>query len=116
MSAVDYYTTPRGEQPGREWLVSLASDLRAVMFDKISRLEEHGLALLGTEMMKRVEGNDPDFYELRGGQGRILLYYDRESGSFILLHGFRKQSRREEREIDTGRRRLHRYLEERGIL
>jgi phage-related protein len=114
MFIVDYYTTPRGEQPVREWLVRLSIDLKAIMSDRIIRLEEYGLELLATEMMKKVKDDDPDFYELRGGQGRILFWHDRQSGSFILLHGFRKKRQLEKREIETGRRRLHRYFEERG--
>ncbi len=112
---IDYYTEPNGHQPVAEWLDSLDINARAVIMDKIGRLEEHGLTLLRTNMMKRLQNRDKDFYELIGGHCRIALYREVVSNSFILLHGFTKKKQRESREIDTARYRLREYQSRRQI-
>jgi phage-related protein len=106
---IDYYTEPSGRKPVTEWLDNLDRNTRAVIMDKIRRLEEHGLTLLRTNMMKRIQNRDEDFYELIGGRCRIALYCEVMSNSFILLHGFIKKRQRETREIDIARSRLHEY-------
>jgi len=106
---IAYYTEPSGRKPVTEWLDNLDRNTRAVIMDKIRRLEEHGLTLLRTNMMKRIQNRDEDFYELIGGRCRIALYCEVMSNSFILLHGFIKKRQRETREIDIARSRLHEY-------
>ena len=76
-----YYLRPNGIQPVAEWLDSLSTSHQAVIVDKIQALEENGLILLGTTMMERIKGNDKDFYELRGGQCRVALCYDRDANA-----------------------------------
>ena len=115
MYHVDYYTEPSGSKPVAEWLDRLDRNARAVIMDKMGRLEEHGLALLRTNMMKRIQNRDKDFYELIGGRCRIALYCEVISNSFILLHGFIKKRQRETREIDIARSRLHEYQSRRQI-
>ena len=112
---IDYYTEPDGRQPVAEWLDSLDRNARAVIMDKIGQLEEHGLTLLRTNMMKRIKNRDKDFYELVGGHCRIALYRAVISNSFILLHGFIKKRQRETREINIARSRLHEYQLRRQI-
>ena len=113
---INYYTEPNGHKPVPEWLDNLDRNARAVIMDKVVRLEENGLTLLGTNMMKRIENQDKDFYELVGGRYRIALYHEVISNSFILLHGFIKKRQRETREISIARSRLHEYLSRRQIL
>ena len=112
---IDYYTEPSGRQPVAEWLDSLDRNTRAVIMDKIGLLEEHGLILLGTKMMKRIKNRDKDFYELIGGQCRIALYYEVITNGFILFHGFIKKRQRESREIDIALFKLHEYQSRRQI-
>jgi len=112
---IDYYTEPNGHQPVAEWLDNLDRNARAVIMDKLRRLEEHGLTLLRTNMMKRIQNKDEDFYELIGGRNRIALYYEVMSNSFILLHGFIKKRQREAREIDIARSKLHEYQSRRQL-
>lgn len=109
MYRIDYYAEPSGREPVPEWLDTLDRNARAVMMDKLVRLEEHGLTLLRTKMMKRIENKDKDFYELIGGRHRIALYHEVISNCFILLHGFIKKRQRETREINVARSRLHEY-------
>lgn len=113
MYRIDYYMTPNGSEPVPEWLDRIDKNARAIILDKVARLEENGLVLLQTRMMKRIENKDKDFYELIGGHCRIALYHEVISRSFILLHGFVKKRQRETREIDIARSRLHEYLSRR---
>ncbi len=115
MWRIDYYAEPSGNQPVAEWLDSLDKNTKAVIMDKIGQLEEYGLTLLRTNMMKRIQNKDKDFYELIGGRCRVALYHEVISGSFILLHGFIKKRPRETREIDIARSRLHEYQARRRI-
>ncbi len=115
MYHIKYYAEPSGYQPVAEWLDSLDKNFRAVIMDKIGQLEEDGLILLRTNMMKRIQNRDKDFYELIGGRCRIALYCEVISNIFILLHGFIKKRQREIREIDIARSRLHEYQSRRQI-
>lgn len=110
MSEVAYHSRPDGTQPVAEWLDSLPMEHQAVVMDKIRALEENGTVLLGTNMMKRIKGDDSDFYELRGGQCRVALHYDRSKNVFVLLHGFLKKKQNERGEINKARRLLREYL------
>ena len=112
---IDYYTEPNGRQPVAEWLDDLDRNAREVIMDKVGQLEEHGLKLLRTNMMKRIKNKDKDFYELIGGRCRIALYCNVIRNSYILLHGFIKKRQRETREIDIARSRLHEYQARRQI-
>ena len=107
---IDYYERPNGKQPVVEWLDSLSLENRTEIDAKIDTLREQGLVLLSTKMMRRIKNKDQDFYELRGGQCRIALYFNRGSNLFVLLHGFLKKRAVETREIDRGRDLLHEYL------
>jgi len=106
----EYYTTKHGEQPLRDWVAALPKQDRAVIRQKIQKVGEEGLRLLGTNMLTTIEGYDGDFYELRGGQIRIGVYFDRFTNRFILLHGWRKKKQRQPRDIDEAFSRLEDYL------
>ena len=109
MHQLTYYVEPNGREPVREWLRGLDKKPKAVITGKIARLEKYGLVLLRTNVMKRIENGDKDFYELRGGSGRIALYHDNSSDGFVFLHGFLKKRQRETREIAIARARLREY-------
>ncbi len=106
---IDYYTEPSGRKPVAEWLDELDKRTSAHMYDKIVRLQQNGLVLLNTNMMKPVKGYGSDFYELKYSNYRIALYHETVSDTFILLHGFKKERRREPREIETAYSRLREY-------
>lgn len=112
---IDRYTTGGGREPVREWLNALSDvTLKATMRSKIDSLCRNGFDLLNTKAMKRLAGYDNDFYELRGGQGRITLYFDRGRDTFVLLNAFLKKRDREKDKIEEAHRFLHDYLERRG--
>ena len=109
---IDYYTEPSGHQPVAEWLDYLDKsdkNISANMQDKVVRLQQNGLILLNTSMMAPIKGYGSDFYELKYDKYRIALYHDTVSDKFILLHGFKKEKRRESREIKTAYSRLCEY-------
>lgn len=106
----EYYTTKSGEQPLRDWIASLPINERAVIREKIQKLCEEGLKLLRTKMLTTIEGYSGDFYELRGGQLRIGVHFDRSKNMFILLHGWRKKKQRQPKDIDEAFSRLRDYL------
>jgi phage-related protein len=110
---VDYYTRPNGQTPAVEWMNSLDIHQQTVISAKIYKLEEEGLRLLQTGMMKRIIGR-PNIYELRGGRCRMILYHEVASDKFLLLHGFLKRRQRETGEISTACNLLDEYIENRN--
>lgn len=110
MFIVDYYTRPNGQTPAFAWIDSLNIHQRTVILAKVYKLEEEGLRLLQTGMMKRIEGRS-NLYELRGGQCRMILYHEITSDKFLLLYGFLKKRQRETREILTACDLLDEYIE-----
>ena len=109
MYYVEYYTEHSGRTPVADWLDDLDKNISAHMQDKIVRLQQNGLRLLNTSMMRRIKGYGGDFYELVYSKYRIPLYYDTARDIFILLHGFKKERRRESIEIRTAYSRLREY-------
>ena len=109
MWQIDYYIEPSGRQPVAEWLDGLDKNTNAHLQDKIVRLQQNGLILLNTSMMKPIKGYGSDFYELKYSKYRIALYHETASNTFVLIHGFKKERRRESREIETAYSRLREY-------
>jgi len=103
---IDYYTESSGRQPVAEWLKSLNNNIRLHMRDKVVRLQQKGLMLLNTSMMRPIKGYGSDFYEIKYSKYRIALYHEKASNTFILLHGFKKERMRETQEIETAYSRL----------
>jgi len=106
---VDYYTEASGRRPVAEWLNSLDKRTSAYMQDKVVRLQQNGLMLLNTNMIKPIKGHGSDFYELIYDKYRIALYHETASNTFFLLHGFKKERRRESKEIEIANSRLREY-------
>ncbi len=79
------------------------------MQDKIVRLQQRGLMLLDTSMMRPIKGYGSDFYEIKYSKHRIALYHETVSNTFVLLHGFKKERMRETQEIKTAYSRLREY-------
>lgn len=100
---------PNGRQPVADWLDELDKNISAHMQDKVVRLQQNGLTLLNTSMMGSIKGYGGDFYELKYSNYRIALYHETARDTFILLHGFKKERRREPREIETAYSRLRQY-------
>ena len=106
---INYYSEPNGHQPVAEWLDSLDNKTSAYILDKIVRLQQNGLILLNTNMMRPIKGYGSDFYEIKYSKYRVALYNEKICNTFILLHGFKKERGRESREIETAFSRLREY-------
>ena len=115
MYYIDYYTEPSGRKPVAEWLDGLEKNISAHMYDKVVRLQENGLMLLDTSMIDPIKGYGGHFYELKYSNYRIALYHEIASNTFVLLHGFKKERKREWREIGIAYSRLREYQLRRQI-
>ena len=109
MFKLEYYIRPNGTQPVVDWLDRLDRQKYEVITAKMVKLKMVGLDLLKTEMLRSIK-SVPGLYELKGGQCRVLVYYERGNGVFIVLQGFLKKKARETHEIDIGVRLLREYL------
>jgi mRNA-degrading endonuclease RelE of RelBE toxin-antitoxin system len=109
MWRIEYYAEPSGRQPVAEWLDSLSKKTRNFIQDKIDSLQKHGTILLNTNMMRRLKGYGGDFYEIKYSKYRITLYHEPVNNTFILLHGFKKERKRESKEIEKAYSRLRNY-------
>jgi phage-related protein len=114
MWRIEYYSEPSGRKPVAEWLDDLDKKTREYLRDKVVRLQQHGLTLLNTSMMRPIKGYGSDFYEIKYSKYRIALYYEKTSNTFILLHGFKKERLRETQEIETAYSRLYEYQSRRA--
>lgn len=104
---VQFYEDVRGVAPALEFLESLSLKDRAALARTIDLLEEVGVGLRSPH----AEPVDGDIWELKGGPGRVFYFAYRDR-RFILLHGYRKKTRKAPRkEIETARRRLADFLE-----
>lgn len=109
---VKHYITIDGVAPARQWINSLSDKtLEVTLRSKIEKLSEHGLLLLQTHSMERIDGDDADLYELKAGQGRITVYFDRHHDTFVLLNAFLKKKRKQRDKIEEARRFLHDFHE-----
>jgi len=106
---IDYYTEPSGSKPVADWLDGLDKNMRLHMRDKVVRLQQNGLMLLNTSMMRPIKGYVSDFYEIKYSKYRIVLYHETASNTFVLLNGFKKERIRETQEIETAYSRLREY-------
>jgi phage-related protein len=109
MWRIEYYTEPSGRQPVAEWLSDLDKKTRNYIQDKLDLLQQHGLTLLNTNMMRPLKGYGGDFYEIKYSQYRIALYHDTINGTLVFLHGFKKEHQRESKEIEKAYSRLRDY-------
>ena len=116
MPQVLEYRTPDGSNPYREFLETVRRSGDRQILRGIQRttdkLSANGFALLNTAMMDNIEN---DIYELRIGPYRVFCLYDRGADTFMLLHGFRKQTRRTpESQKARARALASQYLESQG--
>lgn len=109
MWRIEYFNETNGRQPVVEWLDELDKKTREYLRDKVVRLQQHGLTLLDTNMMRPIKGYGGNFYEIKYDKYRIVLYHDITDGTFVLLHGFKKERQRESKDIHTAYTRLHDY-------
>jgi phage-related protein len=97
---IEFYNDRRGRSPAREFLASLTKQEQAEALRVFSLLREYGTQL-GMPHARPIAG----LWELRPGPNRFF-YVARSGRRFVVLHGYRKQSRAApQSEIETARRR-----------
>ncbi|MBN2548459.1 MAG: type II toxin-antitoxin system RelE/ParE family toxin [Anaerolineales bacterium] len=108
MWQIRFYEDHRGKRAALEFINQLPPRDRAKVFNTLCLLQEFGLDL-GMPHARRIEGR---LWELRPGNNR-LFYFLYVNETFVILHGFRKQSMKTpEREVETALRRMQEILEE----
>lgn len=107
---VEFYETASGEQPARDFLLSLDKKMRAKMADMISILEDNGYELREPYSRHLSEG----IFELRAKVGsditRVMyfFYIDRR---IILTNGFVKKTQKTPRaELERAKKYRADYL------
>ena len=87
---VEFYETPNGEQPAKEFLLSIDKKMRAKMADMISILQDNGYELREPYSKYISEG----IFELRAKVGSDItrvLYFFYVDRKIILTNGFYKK-------------------------
>lgn len=108
MWQIRFYEDRRGKSTVLEFINHLPARERAKVFNTLRLLKEFGVEL-GMPHTRRIEGR---LWELRPG-GNRLFYFLYVKNTFVVLHGFRKQSTKTpEREIETALRRMQNLLED----
>ncbi len=106
---VEFYTGARGKNPVIEFINGLPVRDRAKVRNYLRLLGEFGI-LLGMPYARPVSGHGK-LWELRPGAIR-LFYFAHTGRRFIVLHAFRKKSRKTPgQEIAAAERRLAEFLE-----
>lgn len=105
---VGFYQDHRGQSPVLDFINGLPAQDRARIDLAIRLLKEFGTGL----GMPHARPLRDRIWELRPG-GIRLLYFAYINHQFVILHGFRKTSRRApDREIETAIRRMNEIMEE----
>ena len=107
---VDFYEKENGEQPAKEFLLSLDKKLRAKLADTIMILQDNGYELREPYSKHISEG----IFELRAKQGSDItrvMYFFYVDRHIILTNGFIKKSQKTpQSEIEKAKRYRSDYL------
>jgi phage-related protein len=107
---IEYYTDAHGRSPVEDFVNELPVQDQVAVARLLSLLEEFGTSL-GRPYVRYVEGK---LWELRPRAVR-LLYFAHTGRRFVILHAFRKKSRKTPRKhISIAQRRLAEFLEREG--
>ena len=90
---VEFYETPNGDQPAKDFLLSLDKKMRAKMADTISFLQDNGYELREPYSKHLSEG----IFELRAKVGSDItrvLYFFYVERHIILTNGFIKKTQK----------------------
>lgn len=108
MWQIRFYEDRRGKSAVLDFINTLPARDRAKVFNTLRLLQEFGTDL-GMPHARRIDGR---LWELRPGDNR-LFYFLLVNDTFVILHGFRKQSMKTpESEIETARRRMQELMED----
>ncbi len=110
---VEFYETARGEQPAKDFLLTLDKKMRAKMANMISLLQDNGYELREPYSKHLSEG----IFELRakvGSDNTRVLYFFYADRHIILTNGFIKKTQKTpSKEIDRAKKYRADYLRRR---
>jgi len=108
---VEFFETEKGEQPARDFLLSLDKKMRAKLVGTISLLQDNGYELREPYSKHLSEG----IFELRAKLGSDItrvLYFFYVGRRIILTNGFIKKTQKTpSQEIDKAKKYRKSYLE-----
>lgn len=114
MTLTSFYETPNGDQPAKEFLLSLDKKMRAKMADTISILQDNGYELREPYSKHLSEG----IFELRAKVGSDItrvLYFFYVERHIILTNGFIKKTQKTPpKEIERAKKYRADYLRRKG--
>ena len=111
---VEFYTDARGRAPAEEFIHSLDLPSQNALIRMLELLEEFGLQLIDPRVKPVKHGKKLLIWELKAGAGR-LFYFSYTGRRFIILHGYKKQSRKAPtKEIETALNRRANFVEREG--
>ena len=106
---VGFYRNARGKSPAKEFVDGLPARERAKVYNYLRLLREFGINLR-MPYAEPLSGHSP-LWELRPGAIR-LIYFAHTGRMFVILHAFRKKSRKiPSQEIVVAERRMFEFLE-----
>ena len=121
MRKIEYYRRTTGREPARDWVNSkINASIRPSFYDRQSQLETENIQdLLDRNVLELIKGKGRKtppihgFYELKHKtyKWRMAVYHDQKRNTFILLHGWRKESHNQDAEIDKARTLLLEYMQ-----
>ena len=111
---VEFYETPNGDQPAKDFLLLLDKKMRAKMADTISILQDNGYELREPYSKHLSEG----IFELRAKVGSDItrvLYFFYVERHIILTNGFIKKTQKTPpKEIERAKKYRADYLRRKG--
>ena len=106
---IEYYSTPSGRIPVKEFVENLADKPRARVFNTLELLAEFGTKL-SLPHAKKVVGTPLRELRVLGEKSLRFFYIAKIGRAFLLLHGFTKKTQKIPRkEIKTALERLKNY-------
>jgi len=118
MWTVKNYERPGGRCPVKDWIDSQDTKTKASIYGRFRQLENEDCQnLINIQILVIIRDKHgkpafPGFYELRHRtyKWRIALYYDKGKNSILLLHGWGKESKGQNAELEKARTLLSEYL------
>lgn len=98
-----FFRTSRGDEPVRDYILSLPEEEKALVDAFLSKLAQEGY--LPPPFVRKLKGVDK-LWELRPGRHRVIYFYY-DGNKAVLLHAFKKQSQKTpEKEIQVALQRM----------
>lgn len=109
MGLVQYYISPSGENPVKDFVESLDKKQKAKIFRLFMNIEQYGLVSI-LPHVKKLAGTNLWEIRILGRDSVRILYVTTDKDGILALHGFIKKSQKTpEREINVALNRYERW-------